>query len=250
MTYLNQRLATVVVALSIVFLADAAQAVDKYKVGVPLSQDDAIWLGGSKLAVVRHDSVETLMRQRALYVPGTVIVLDGKAAKEIRGVSGEDPTDILDRELVPVLEKQFAMAGSGSTLHVDTDKLQEIAGTPTDADYLLDLLPTHRRATAAKGFNSHYIVGYGVRVALIEKKSGRTIFASTCYSDTSDHPGQPRLDELAENDARLFQMVSDNLAWRCLQRIGNYLLPNPGAIPPPPRELRDPLAAYRSAHPL
>jgi hypothetical protein len=222
-----RRIFTLAVSLMLML---PALSRDKYDAR-PLSEIAIAALQGRRLAVSRHEmpklSVVALIKQNA----------DWRTLRNVKA----DPSDLFERELAPAIAKQYGM---------------ERAQTLADADYLLDILVTDRRyqnipdvKAALLLKEEKYWSGFGIRVQLKYRESGRSVFAGNCYSDTFAHPNPVEQPELAANNSRLFRDVFDSLAWRCLRRIAQYLPLADDALPATPAELVDPLAAYAATHP-
>jgi hypothetical protein len=58
-----------------------------------------------------------------------------------------------------------------------------------------------------------------------------------------------RRDAYAENNGKLFGDVSASLAWRCMRKVAEVLLPDPAALPQTPAALVDPQTDYDREHP-
>jgi hypothetical protein len=169
----------------------------------------------------------------------------------VKDASSWDPVEIFEREFVPHVVRQFALKPKReSSLLIEADSWPDIVAeaAPAGADYLLDLHTTYRRMRGRKGFSGKHWVGYGISVAIIEQKSARLVFRAKCYSDTVDHPASPQIEALGEDQGRLYIDVSSSLAWKCMHRIADVLLPDPEAMPEVPRPLVDPLSDYARSH--
>jgi hypothetical protein len=220
---------------------------DKFQSAPLLSDEDAIWLGGSAITLVRHPTP----KPRVMTMRGAIFQNAtgwNAIADASRMTSGSEPADVLEREFSALLSRQYGAKIKAEPVFVEGAEWTDVAAAPTDTPYLLDLRTT-RLALGFRKMQPDYWVGFGVRVALIERASARPMFVSTCYTDTVDHPDSPPLKDLEANDSRLLRDVMASLAWKCFGRIAADLVPNPDAIPLPPRNLLDPLADYAWKHP-
>jgi hypothetical protein len=229
--------------------AGGVTARDKFGSRPLLSDEDAIWLAGSSIAIVRHPPprprVQTFTGN--IFAGGVIgLTSVNKATQE---TTRSEPSDILEQRLAPAIARQFGATLVPQSLLVKGSEWADVAAAPTEAAYLLDLHTTRLAVEYRKNFQNEYWVGYGVRVALIERATVRPMFVSNCYTDTVDHPGSPRLKDLEADGSRLLADVMDSLAWKCLQRIAGTLLPKPDDLPRPPRNLVDPLADYARTNP-
>lgn len=228
--------------------AGGATARDKFLTRPPLNDEDAIWLGGSSIAIVRHPTP----KPRVMTITGAIFSQNATGWMAIADASQKtkdsQPADILERELTSLLSRQYGAKVLAQPLLVKGAEWADVAAAPTDAAYLLDLRTT-RLALEFRKFKNEYWVGFGVRVALLERATARPMFVSTCYTDTVDHPGSPRLKDLEADDSRLLRDVMASLAWKCFGKIAGDLVPNPDSIARPPRNLVDPLADYARANP-
>jgi hypothetical protein len=229
---------------ALALLVSTAGARDKFSVRKPLLEDDSAWLAGSTVLVVRHSA--GWLRQQT--VSGNIFPIAGAVnSSRIREAAGFDPADLLERDLAPVVLRQFGLKqvppSPGAEL-TSTRAAEDVA--KSDAVYLLDIRTTRREVNYRRKNLDDYWVGYGVRVSLLERQTARPLFESDCYTDTVDHPGSPSLKSLLDNNGALLSTVLWSLAWKCMERIGGALLPDPTALPRAPRELIDPLARYQS----
>jgi hypothetical protein len=230
-------------------VAGGATARDKFSTRPLLSDEDAIWLAGSSIAVVRHPAprprVQTITGN--IFAGGVIgLTSINKASRE---TARSEPSDILEQRLAPAVAGQFGAKLAPQPLLVKGSEWADVAAAPTDAAYLLDLRTTRLAVEYRRNLQNEYWVGYGVRVALVERATARLMFVSNCYTDTVDHPGSPRLKDLEENGSRLLADVMDSLAWKCMQKVAVALLPKPDDMPRPPRNLVDPLADYARTNP-
>jgi hypothetical protein len=228
--------------VALALLASHASARDKFSVRKPLLEDDSAWLAGSTVLVVRHSP--GWLRQQT--VSGNIFPIAAAVnSSRIRDAAGFDPADLIERDLAPLALRQFGLKqlppSPGAEI-ASTRAAEDVANS--DAAYLLDIRTTRREVNYRRKNLDDYWVGYGVRVSLLERQTARPLFQSDCYTDTVDHPGSPSLKSLLDNDGALLSKVLWSLAWKCMERIGGALLPDPTALPRAPRELVDPLARY------
>jgi hypothetical protein len=210
-----------------------------------MSEAAIVALHEQRLAVARHEMPKLEISAGALREKGASVIRD----------VASDPAELIARELASAMAKEFGMHLREDPVFVPKAGKPEsaIAALLPDADYVLDVATNDRRvffvpSSAILTLQTwKYWIGYGVRVRLLNRETGRPVFTANCFADTHEHPAAPTMDALAANDARLFRDVSRGLAWKCLRHIGRYVPLTDEVLPDIPEELADPLAAFAAA---
>jgi hypothetical protein len=161
-----------------------------------------------------------------------------------------DPVDVVAASFAPEFARQYGMTlAPGKPLDADAD-WSAIAAVSTDADYLLYVQNTRRRIGFRKfTLDPPYWTGIGLRVTLLDKKSGQRVMGASCYSDTKDRADWPERAALTDNGGQLWDDVAASLSWNCVRLFAGAFLPDGAAMPSRPAGLVDPIADYARAHP-
>jgi hypothetical protein len=218
----------------------------------PLSEADAAALKGKTVAVTRHEKASftamtagkatfALIGGAAMVVAGNKIVADNDIA---------DPADVLERELIPAIVKQYGLQlREGPAPVIKVSKPKAVAASQADVDYVLDVESFGWMfAYFPTDWNSYWI-NYIGHVQLIERTSGKVVANGVCNTSTKPNPAPPTKEAMLDNNAQLLKDVTTGLGWTCTHLLAKeeFRLPD-GVVTATPSEYTDPLATYAQKH--
>jgi len=218
----------------------------------PLSEADATALNGKTVAVTRHEraSFTAMTAGKATFalIGGAAMVAAGNKIVSENNIA--DPADVLERELVPAIVKQYGLVlKEGPAPVIKASKPKAIAALQPDVDYVLDVESFGWMfAYFPTDWNSYWI-NYLGHVQLIERASGRVVANGICNSDTKKNAAPPTKEAMLDNNAQLLKDVTTSLGWHCVHVLAKeeFRLPD-GAANATPAEYADPLVAYAQKH--
>jgi hypothetical protein len=217
-------------AICLVAVATLGAAREKYDAKT-MDETAIAALRGQRLAIAGREPPALRIATAGAHDQGT---------REVRRAI-DDPADLIANELASALVRQFGMqARAGNRVLVKSGKPAELAALLPDTDYVLHVFTNDRRVTLVPRTyfekEARYWVGYGVRVSLLFRATGRAVFSANCYADTEESPIESStMESLGADGARRYRELSRALAWQCLRRIAHYTpLPEDAVAAAPP----------------
>lgn len=217
----------------------------------PISEADAASLQGKTAAVTLHDT------------PSFIAMTAGKAGFGLLGVAGmvkagndfvrdndiRDPSVLLRDRLAALLHETYGLeVRPVDTVETKEKKPAKIAALHADADVVLSVRTLGwNYGYYAKDW-SHYWVGYGADVELIDAKTGKSLSQANCGANTQVNPIKPSLEDLRANRAQLAKDILEGLGWLCVRLIAKeqFRIPD-DRIPAIPEPYVNPLARLQPA---
>lgn len=213
---------------------------------MPISEGDAAALQGKTAAVTLHDA------------PSFMAMTAGKAGFGLFGVAGmvkagndfvkdndiRDPSVLLRDRLGALLHDAYGLeVRPVDAVETKAKKPADLAALHRDADVVLSVRTTGWNYSYYPKDWSHYWIGYGAAVELIDAKTGKSLSEIGCSANTGGSPIKPSLEDLRANRGQLAKDVLEGLGWLCVRLVAKEAFRIPDdRLPAIPEPYVDPLA--------
>lgn len=217
----------------------------------PLSEADAAALQGKTAAVTLHET------------PSFVAMTAGKATLGLLGAAGmmkagkdfvrdndiRDPSVLLRDRLGALLHEVHGLeVRPVDTVETKEKKSAKLAALHGDADVVLSVRSIGWSYAYYPTDWSHYWIGYGATVELIDAKTGKPLSHIDCGASTRDSAVRPSLEDIRANGAQLAKDVLEGLGWQCVRQVAKEAFRIPDdKLPAIPEPYIDPLARLQPA---
>lgn len=217
----------------------------------PLSEADAAALQGKTAAVTLHDT------------PTFVAMTAGKVGFGLFGVAAmakagndfvkdndiRDPSVLLRDRLGALLHEVHGLdVRPVDTVETKEKKPAALAALHGDADVVLSVRTLGWSYAYYPTDWSHYWIGYGAAVDLIDAKTGKPLSHIDCGADTRKSAIKPSLEEMRANGGQLTKDVLEGLGWLCVRLVAKEAFRIPDdRLPAIPEAYVDPLARLKPA---